>query len=216
MSLGVLGERSCCSPACLVYLAYSYVLYAFDVHFNTLFLLYCAVLGLSVWMLGGMAVRAVRTSGGAVPARVPAGFAGWVLIVQGVIFYLLWLAEDVPALLAGREPASLAEVGLVTNPVHIIDMAIVLPAIIASGVALLRRRAAGVEAAAVMLSFAVLMATAIGGMIVVMKMRGLTSELGPAVAMGIAATASAVALWRLLASLAADSQRLESRLTVEP
>ena len=67
-----------------------------------------------------------------------------------------------------------------------------------------------------MLSFAVLMATAIGGMIVVMKMRGLTSELGPAVAMGIAATASAVALWRLLASLAADSQRLESRLTVEP
>jgi len=118
-------------------------------------------------------------------ALVAATALGGVLIAQGLAFYLLWLAEDVPAM-------------------------------IAAGAALLRRRAAGVEAAAVMLSFAVLMAIAIGGMIVVMQTRGLASDLGPAIGMGIAATASAVALWRLLRSLAAGSHAAESRQAVEP
>lgn len=182
----------------LVYLAYSYTLYAFDLHFNALFLLYCAVLGLSFWMLVGMVVRALRAGGAAVAARGPARFAGAVLIAQGLAFYLLWLAEDVPALLSGREPASLTEVGLPTNPVHVIDLAIALPAMIMAGVGLLRRRPAAAEAAAAMLAFAVLMAVAIGGMIVVMTMRGVVSDPSPAVVMGISATASAVALWRLL------------------
>jgi len=182
-----------------LYLAYSYTLYAFDVHFNSLFLLYCAVLGLSCWSLLGIGLRAAREGGGAVPPGVPVRFAGGVLIAQGVLFYALWLSEDVPALLAGRPPASLADAGLVTNPVHVIDLAIVLPAMIAAGVAMLRRRPPGFAAAAITLSFAVLMSTAIAGMMISMGMRGLPFDPGPAVALGLAAIVSAVALGRVLA-----------------
>jgi hypothetical protein len=185
----------------LVYVAYSYALYAFAVHFNSLFLVYCAALGLSFWMLARIGVDVARADDAWTPAPGPAKLAGGMLVAQGLAFYLLWLAEDVPALLAGRAPASLAEVGLVTNPVHVIDLAIALPAIIAAGVAVFRRRStAAADAAAVMLSFGVLMATAIGGMVVVMKARGLARDLGPAVVMTFVAAASAVALWRLCAS----------------
>jgi hypothetical protein len=42
-----------------------------------------------------------------------------------------------------RTPESVAGAGLFTNPVHVIDRAIVLPAHVIAGVALLRRRPAG-------------------------------------------------------------------------
>lgn len=37
----------------LLYLIYAYVIYAFDVHFNSLFLVYVAILGLSFYALIG-------------------------------------------------------------------------------------------------------------------------------------------------------------------
>jgi len=53
---------------------------------------------------------------------------------------LLWLSEDVPALLAGGVPQSVRDMALPTNPVHVLDLAFFLPAVITIGVQLLRRR----------------------------------------------------------------------------
>jgi len=183
----------------LVYLLYSYVLYAFDVHFNSLYLLYCAVLGLSFWTLAGFGARLVRYDRATtLPPAVPVKLTGGLLIVLALMFYALWLSEDVPALWKGVAPASLAEVGLVTNPVHVIDMAIVLPAMLWGGIALLRRRLLGAAIAVVMLSFGILMAVAIAGMVVVMSVRGVSSDLTPAFMMVIVAVTSAVVLVRFL------------------
>jgi hypothetical protein len=44
----------------LVYSAYSFVLYAFDVHFNALFLVYCAGLGLSFFSLAALLAGSLR------------------------------------------------------------------------------------------------------------------------------------------------------------
>src|SRR5947209_14323870 len=41
----------------LLYLIYAYVIYAFDVHFNRLFLVYVAILGLSFYALVGSVIR---------------------------------------------------------------------------------------------------------------------------------------------------------------
>jgi hypothetical protein len=199
-AVGVARGWSAAKPllgGALVYVAYSYALYAFAVHFNALFLVYCAALGLSFWMLARLCLDAARAPDRDAPAPGPARLAGGVLVAQGLAFYLLWLAEDVPALVAGRPPATLAEVGLVTNPVHVIDLALALPAMIGAGVGVLRRRPAAAWAAMVMLSFGLLMATAIGGMIVVMRARGLPRAMAPAAAMAVVAVASAVALGRL-------------------
>jgi hypothetical protein len=82
--------------------------------------------------------------------------------------------------------------------VHVLDLAIVLPAMLWTGVVLLRRRVLGAGVAAVMLAFTVLMLVAIGGMALVMRLRGVSADATPAIAMGMAAAASAVVLVRFL------------------
>jgi dienelactone hydrolase len=96
----------------LVYSGYTYTIYAFDVHFGPLFLLYVAVFGLSVWALGA-------SIAGADPALVKerfatpplVGFAANLLIVVSSGFALLWLSEDVPAIIDGSASDTLVEVG---------------------------------------------------------------------------------------------------------
>ncbi len=187
----------------LVYLVYSFVLYAFDVHFNSLFLVYCATLGLSVWALAGLVAGAIQTDISAwFDERAPVRLVGIYLIVSAIVFALLWLAEDIPALIAGSPPASLAEVGLPTNPVHVIDLSIVLPAMAVGGIGLLRRRAIrGYLLGAFMTGFAVFMTLAIAGMMIVMKMRGVSQDLTVATAMMVMTVASAVILGLFLRHL---------------
>ncbi len=107
----------------LVYSVYAYAIYAFDVRFNALFLVYVAVLGLSIYALvGGLAaidpVRVKEAFGPGTPVR-----STWVvLVILGVMFYIQWLSEDLPAILGGKTPQSLLDAGLPTSPVHVLDM----------------------------------------------------------------------------------------------
>lgn len=87
-----------------------------------------------------LTVSAIRMRAGSLRAmqlwaRV---FAGWVLIVTGGLFALLWLSELVPATLSGQAPASLEVAGLTMNPIHVIDLSVVLPGMIIIGVLALR------------------------------------------------------------------------------
>lgn len=119
----------------VAYSVYTYAIYAFAVQFGPLFLLWVAVLGLSVYtLIGGLASLE--------PARVRASFrsqppvrsAAGLLLAIGVVFGLLWLSEIIPAALAGTTPPALTDTGLATNPVHVLDLAVLLPAAILSGV----------------------------------------------------------------------------------
>jgi len=129
----------------LLFTTYNYVIYTVAIPFGDLFLVWVAVLGLTLFaLLGGAAVvdrgeflvayrdgRAARAS-------------GWALVVIALLFGLLWLSEDVPAILSGTAPPTLAQLALVTNPVHVLDLAFFLPATVLVAVAWLRgsRRAA--------------------------------------------------------------------------
>lgn len=125
----------------LTFTVYNYVIYTFSVPFGPLFLLWVAVLGLSLYALIGGVTAADH-------AAVAARFANrravvviaWVLLVTAVLFGLLWLSEDVPALLAGITPASLTDIALPTNPVHILDLGFFLPAAVITGILLLKAR----------------------------------------------------------------------------
>lgn len=157
----------------VAYTAYSLVLYAFAVHFNPLFLVYSIALGVSFYALVSVAVACSREDprswfSPAAPARA----AGVFSTILGIAFYALWLSEVIPALAAGETPQSLAEVGLITNPVQVLDIGIVLPAFIVGGVALVRRRPLGYWLVPVMLAFAVLMDLALLGMDISMAARG--------------------------------------------
>jgi hypothetical protein len=129
----------------LLFLTYSFVIYSFASSFNELFLLYVADLGLLVYTLLGAVVRldfGRASQSLAIGARSRQAL-GVVLVLLGLLFYVLWLSQDVPALLNDTVPASVTQAGLLVNPIHVLDMGLYLPAFILAGVSLLRNRALG-------------------------------------------------------------------------
>jgi hypothetical protein len=152
---------------------YSYVIYAFAVHFNGLFPVYVAILGLSFYALVlsvcGLPPDRLHPSVVTAPiAKVVSVF----LLVVALLFYLQWLSEDVPALLSGTVPRSVLESGLLTNPVHVLDMAFMLPAMIVTAILLWNRRPIGALLAVPLLVFSLLTVMGILAIFAVTSLNG--------------------------------------------
>lgn len=154
----------------LVYTLYSLVLYAFFIHFGPLFLVYAWGLGLAFYALAALAFALHQDEVRAWFGRgTPVGAPGGMAVLLAVLFYALWLWEAVPAMASGRMPQSALDAGLITNPVQVLDLGLVLPAFIVSGLALLWRRPLGYWLCPTMLAFGVVMDVALVGMALSMK-----------------------------------------------
>jgi len=141
----------------LTFTVYNYVIYTFSVPFGPLFLLWVAVLGMCIYaLIGGVTAVDHRAVAARFTSRRANTAVAWVLIVTAVLFGLLWLSEDVPALLAGTIPQSVTDMALPTNPVHILDLGFFLPAVIATGVLLLKRKPLAYTVAPAFLVFLIL------------------------------------------------------------
>jgi len=179
------------------YTAYEMVIYTFAVHFNSLFLVYCATLGLSGYALLALTLELGR--GALHVDRRTSRIAGSFLVALGTLFALLWLSEDVPAVLRNAPPATVVDTGLMTNPVHVIDLAFVLPAHLLAGKWMWRQRRAGTVLAPIVLAFGVLMAASIGGMMLVIWLSDAASaSIGVAIAMFAVAAITAAMLARAI------------------
>ena len=158
----------------LIYLVYTFLLYCFDVHFNMLFPLYTATLGLSFYALVYSVYRAFQEK-----MRPPhidkrlSKVTGIYLIGLAALFYMLWLSEIVPAVLAGTVPQNVMDTGLPTNGVQVIDLAVFLPGMFIAGLLLLRQHSIGYLLAPPFLTFFVLMDFTIAGLTLSLKMQGL-------------------------------------------
>lgn len=132
-----------------LYYAYSYVIYALS-PYNDAFLVYVGIIGLSVFgLLDGL----FRLDAGVVDVSVEARESrgtGWFLIVVGAMFAMLWLAMLVPAI-PGDLPAGRVTYDI-ASPVHVLDLSMVLPLVVAAGVMLVRRLPTGVVLGAVVLT----------------------------------------------------------------
>ncbi len=163
----------------LLYLIYAYVIYAFAVHFNSLFLVYVAILGVSFYALIGPVIHLhLDQFQASFSAKTKARAVSVFLLVLGVVFYLLWLSEEIPALLTGRIPQSVTAANLPTNPVHVLDVALYLPAMIITAVLLWRRKLLGYLLAGPLLVFSILTGTAILAIFLVMSMKGMPTSIG--------------------------------------
>ena len=183
----------------LTFTVYNYVIYTFSIPFGPLFLLWVAVLGLCIYaLIGGVtAVDHVRAAKRFASRRAVTVVA-WFLIVTAVLFGLLWLSEDVPALLAGSRPQSLVDMGLPTNPVHILDLGFFLPAVIATGVLLLKRTAFAYTVAPAMIVFLLLTGVPILVTPVVQTVRGEAAAWGVVPPIGVLTVISlAMLIWLL-------------------
>jgi hypothetical protein len=143
-----------------------YVIYCFAVHFNAFFLVYCAVLGLAVYATIATTVAidfSVLRSW--FDERKSGRMASTFLFVLAVLFCLLWLKEIIPAVIRNEAPQAIQETGLPTNPVHVLDLSIVLPAFIIASILLRRKHPFGYLLAPVFLVFAALMDVTIAALV---------------------------------------------------
>ena len=175
----------------LLYLVYAFAIYAVALHFGPLFLAYLAVLGLSSFSLGFEVRR--RSHDVWVAGRARTG-GSWVLIVIGTVFGLLWLSSIIPALATGQVPVELTAAGLVANPVHVLDLALVLPAMVLTGLQALRGRNDGLLWLVPWLTFSTLMGASVAAAMVLILVQDATGGLAPLVfvLMVVAASGSAV------------------------
>jgi len=163
------------------YILYSFFIYAFGVHFNKLFLIYCLVLGsalytflLIIYEFSGMEV------GNWFGDKAPRRAIGIYFIVVALLFYLLWLKDVVPALLSNSVPANVSDNGLLVNPVHVLDIAIALPGLLVTALLLFRRQALGYIFAPIFLIFTILLALALIAMVLAMKANGISEDISTA------------------------------------
>jgi hypothetical protein len=125
--------------AVLLYVAYSYLMYVVA-PFNDVFLLYVAAIGLSSYGLFNGLVRVDMNVAGAAFADLPRRALGGFLVAVGVLFVGLWLSHILPAV-PGGVPEGLF-VYDIPSTVHVLDLAYVLPLLIATGILLFRGHAA--------------------------------------------------------------------------
>jgi hypothetical protein len=135
----------------LAYVAYTY-LYTFAIAWNRLFLVYVALLSLSVFTL----VRALVALDAEELAdrfgdRTPVRGVSTFLWVVGGMLGLMELAQVVPALLAGRVPDVVLETGHPTGVIYVLDLGLVVPLMLLAGRWLRQRRPFGYVAAAILL-----------------------------------------------------------------
>lgn len=183
----------------ILYLIYSFVIYCFAVHFNNLFIAYCLVLGLSFYAFVYYLVSQFRQNAKeGFEERMPVRGAGYYFLTIAIVFCLLWLSEIVPAIINGTTPKNIIEMGLLTNPVHALDISMALPGIFITGVLLLRRKTLGMLLAPAVLVFMILMDVTIGGLNIIMQARGLEGSYIIAVVMAVLALVSVWFLVRFL------------------
>jgi hypothetical protein len=126
----------------LGYFLYTYTAMAMLTTYNELFLVYVALCSLSLF---AFVVALTSIDVAALPDHFAASFprrtvAGFTLFV-GALLTLMWLGRIVPTLLAGRPPAGLDN--YTTLVIQVLDLGVIVPTAVLSGVLLLRRAAWG-------------------------------------------------------------------------
>jgi hypothetical protein len=193
----------------LAYSVYAFAIYVFDIHFGPLFLVYVAVFGLSIWaLIGALASLDVATLKSAFGRRTPVRSTSRLLLVIGCAFTLLWLSEILPAMLGGTTPKSLVDAGLMTNPVHVLDLSVLLPTAITAGLLLQKGRALGYVLTPVVLGAMVFLSIGIIAAMTVLAVREEGGSLGVAAFLSVLTILEILAWVRFLRS--AETDRLAS------
>ncbi|MCB0284487.1 MAG: hypothetical protein KDF60_18025 [Calditrichaeota bacterium] len=178
-----------------LYIVYSFFIYCFGVHFNNLFLWYCAVLGLSFYtFIIDIRLLSLIENRRESSRKFPVKSTAIYFLVIAVMFYTLWLKDIIPAIATDGVPTTVSDYRLLVNPVHVLDIALVLPGLIIAAFLLLRKKRYAFLLAPVLLIFIILMAIALIGMVIAMLFKGVSDESSVAAIFTLLAVAGIVLL----------------------
>jgi len=168
-----------------LYLIYAFMIYAFAVHFQFLFLAYVLILGLSFYtVVGGLTSVDLEFIVQSLKGNPKAKMISALLFGIGALFSLLWLSEIIPNLIFGTISQSLGETQLWTNPVHVLDLAFLLPGMMITSVLIRNDKAAGYLMALPLLVFAASMGLGIIAMFALSALKSLPWSLPAGIMVG--------------------------------
>jgi hypothetical protein len=155
------------------YLLYNFVIYAFGVHFNALFLVYCATLSLclfaTVLSLPFVPLEQIAQAYGPRAPRKTIAIVFLVLAIQTAAFDL---RADIAAILAGRVPQDIIDANQSVNFIHVLDLGFLLPALCITAILLFRRKASGYALAPAFLTLLAIMSMELVSILTVMGRAG--------------------------------------------
>jgi len=181
----------------LGYLLYNFVLYAFGVHFNAMFLVYFATLSLcfyaTVFSLPFISLERISQT---YRPRAPRKTIAILLLVMAILFAAFDLGEDIPALLSGRVPQSVIQVNLPVSFIHALDLIFLIPGMCIAALLLIRRKASGYALAPAFLALLAIMNMELATLMVVMALKGCFGMFYPMiVSFAVLAVVCATLLW---------------------
>ncbi len=163
----------------LLYTVYTFAIYCFSVHFNQLFIVYCAVFGLSIYSLiyftatfNFNLLKEWFNIEETLKRSKPESFLIYLLFILSILFSLIWIGQIVPAAFSGRIPQSISEAGIPTNPVYVLDLSFFLPAIFISALMLRRKKSLGYLLAPSFLIFISIMLLTLSLMLIILSIKG--------------------------------------------
>jgi len=164
----------------IFYFLYTYASLSFLATYNQLFLVYVAIFSLSLYTflyaLLSLDVKAIRNS--ITPGKTTTA-AGIFIILMAVMLAFMWLSMILGSLLSGSAPAVLET--YTTLVIQALDLGVLVPAAIITGVLLLKDRAWGYVLMSILIVKISLLGTAILSMIYFMAQNGVEIVLGQAI-----------------------------------
>lgn len=160
------------------YTMYSFFIYSFGIHFNALFIFYCFTLGASFYLFVLIITEFVDSDvenwfGKNPPVKSTALF----FVLVAVMFYIIWFSDIIPAMLSNSIPKSVSSETLIVNPVHVMDLAFVLPGLILTSFLLIKKRRLGFILTPILLIFIIQLSLALIAMAVMLNIRNISEDL---------------------------------------
>ncbi len=198
----------------LGYLFYQYLMYAMAWAFGPLLVLFIAVYGASlagiVWIFSTISLPTLAEG---VSERFPRRSMAALCFVMSAVLLLMWGQRIAAGYQGDWATAMLA--GETTMVVQALDLGLIVPLLVFTGVTVLRRRPVGYLLSSVLVVKAVAMASAIAAMLVSAALVEGHLEIGSFAIFGGAALASMWIAYRIYATIAPRAEPLETETTTD-
>jgi hypothetical protein len=137
----------------LAYMLYNYVFYLYGAAFNSFFLLYAALVPLSVAaLIASVSNLNVHDISQTFHPRTPVRWISGYMLVFGLLLGGMWIAMCLSFVATGQVPVPITQTGHATGVIFATDLSLLVPGLLAGGLLLWRRRPWGFVLGAVMLT----------------------------------------------------------------
>lgn len=136
----------------VAYALYNYAFYLFGAVFNQLFLVYAALVALTIWTLVlGVPAIDVDTLAHRFSPRAPVRWVAGSMAAIAVFLGGMWSAQSLRFVITGDLPQPVIDSGIQTSIVFALDLAVLMPAMATGAVLLWRRRPWGYAMGAILM-----------------------------------------------------------------